>query len=207
MINYDELCKLLYSKFKATSDEIRYWVKNSLLLGDLSKIWAYRSDIPIIRPDKGRNNYYMMVHRDVSTDLFYPEYYFYNFEKANEFVPDPLYRFVLLQDLTSKRNWYDYKIDEENTVIRDTLSKANEGGILRFYNKSIDDFTLYKQKPSNNNLVDDGKKQLWCHSFDFPDFLANPNTFFLLYDIMTVERVFFKKDLNICLEELYGKAA
>lgn len=198
-ITYDEMYKILYDKFKTTHDELRYWIKGTTHVCHSAynisrKLKPYLCDIPL-------NDGIMTDEVAPLSGFFYPEYCFFNKKDVEVFSPSKCFRFVYLRDLTAQRNWYDYKIDEKHSKIFELLKHANEAGILRFYDTAKDDFSFHKILKNNQ------KKQLWCHTFDGEAYCANPNSFFLLYDILTLERVFFKKDLKLCLEELYGQSS
>lgn len=202
LITYDELFSILHEKFKVTHDELMYWIKKSLnyanfkteydsgdqpcnhyfpeyLEDDRSFLIPFSSDLPN-----------MGMYEFPPDNLFYPECYFYIRQSALRFTPSPSYRFVYQRSLRSLRNWNDY--ESSHSLIAQTLLKANEYGILRFYNRKRDEFTLY----------DENGIGLWCHSFAGPDYVNDPDNFFLLHEILTLERVMFKKDRNECLREL-----
>lgn len=215
MITYEELYKILYEKFKATHDEIRYWIKGSSYDTDLhtaqalfngginGSLFPYQSDMPWnVNNIFSEGGYYR-----IPKGFFYPEYNFYIKKDVEAFYPYRCFRFVYLKDLTAHRNWHDYKIDEKHTKIFEMLKRANEVGILRLYDKTVDDFTFHKTITPHmmiSNNIGQEKQQCWCHTFDGEAYFSNPDSFFLLYDILAIERVFFNKDINVCLEELYG---
>lgn len=195
LISYDETYRILKEKFNITHDELRFWIKISLdfiksnkfvdegetIIGiekcfdnGLYLLFPYVSDLPTF------NNCY-----DIPADgFFYPEYCFYNRKSVLQFIPSSHLRFVYIKDLTGKRNWID-------STRSDALMKANESGILKFYNHSLDEFSFFATRT-----------QKWCHSFEVKEYLDNPESFFLLHEILTLERVFFGKDKNVCLNEL-----
>ena len=202
LIPYQDMSHILHKKFKATHDEIKYWIKKSLehvktinleqideggnifveaIIDDSnSLLLPYGSDLP-----------YLGTYEYPPDNFFYPDCYFYERKSVNKFIPSPPLRFVYQKDLTGKRNWNDYKTIGNNSLITQTLLRANEYGILRFYDPSFHEFTLYS-KPT----------QLWCHSFEGEAIVSNPDSFFILFEILTLERVFFNKDREVCLEEL-----
>lgn len=195
LIPYEEMARILFKEFKATHEEIRYWIKLSLKEKDMLNkttyldvngdpienlmtnnvlIQPYYSDIPF----KG-------FYLNIEDDFFYPEYFFYDRQEILKFKPLPHVRFVYQKDLSAKRNWNDpqstYKI----------LLQANLKGILRLYHTELDEFTYFANK-----------SQIWCNTFDGEAYCSNPDSFFLLYDIINIERIFFKKDRDLCLQEL-----
>lgn len=201
-IGYDEMYSILFHKFNSTHDEVRYWVKKSLdhiktlhkdqienggslfmeaIIDDsTSLLFPYGSDLP-----------YLGTYDYPPDGFFYPQCYFYERKSVNKFIPSPTLCFVYQKDLAGKRNWNDYKVIGSHSLISQTLLKANEYGILRFYDYSLDEFTLYST-PS----------QLWCHSFKGESIVSNPDSFFILFEILTLERVFFNKNRQACLDEL-----
>jgi hypothetical protein len=202
LIPYNEMYRIIREKFNITHDELRYWIKISLEFiksneiidcGDtiipiddcfnngLYLLFPYVSDLPTF------NNYY-----DIPPDgFFYPEYCFYDKQTILQFKPSYHLRFVYKKDLTGKRNWNDYRVGIKDSSLSKILLKAYEHGILRFYDHIIDEFTKFGSK-----------SQLWCHSFDVESYVENPESFFLLYDILNVERIFLGKDRESCLNEL-----
>lgn len=197
LINYDELYKILFEKFKATHDEIRYWVKNEPQLA------PYHSDLPYFF---GSDPFYQLAPFIPGQSLC-QNYHFYSKHQANEFIPKDD-RFVYLKDLTAKRNWYDYKIDDSHSKIIETLKKANEVGILRFYDFDSDKFTIHRTNKPLSSTVNQDKKQFWCHTHDGESYLTNPDSFFHIRDILNIERIFFNRPREDCLTELsqlYGQ--
>lgn len=201
LIPYDEMALILKKEFNANPEEIRYWVKRAMIPEDSSikqrildidcgilsnfkfnetLLCPYQSDIPL-------GGYYLYP----DDNFFYPECCFYDKQNVLNYIPPLHLRFVYLKDLPGKRNWNDYKSSNSKSMIYQNLLSANEKGILRLYHPILDEFTTHA-----NDL------QLWCHTFEGEEAFSNPETFFLLYEIINIERIFFKKDKNICLEEL-----
>jgi len=188
LISYDEAASIILPKFRATHDELRYWIKlandneseNNLFDDTKDYLLPFASEFPIDN-----------MYRRPLDGFFYPEYYFYDKASVLEFIPQPFLRFVYQKDLSGKRNWYDYKRGNPESLIYKTLFRANECGILRLYDHNDDEFRIYANKT-----------QIWCHTFEGESYLNNPDSFFLLYDILNIERIFFKKDKTLCLLEL-----
>jgi hypothetical protein len=198
LIPYSEMYNILHEKFYVTHQELRYWIKKSI-----EKIYSkekmYNKDlsnandflVPFISDLPFLDNY-EIPHNE----FFYPEYYFYQKKSVLNFVPLHPLRFVYQKDLTGIRNWSDYRIGKKDSSRSKILLKANEGGILRFYNDSVDDFTLFANK-----------SQIWFQTFEGESYVENPESFFLLYDILNVERIFLGKNKELCLNELGIKSA
>lgn len=212
LIHYNEMYRILREKFNVTHDELRFWIKISLefiknnkndeshietkIIGEnedniiyidnyfnngLYLLFPYVSDLPTF------NDYY-----DIPQDgFFFPKYCFYIKEAVLQFSPSPHLRFIYQKDLTGQRNWNNYRIGKKDSACSEILLKANECGILRFYNHFIDEFTLHATK-----------SQIWFQTFEGESYVGNPESFFLLYDILNVERVFLGKDKELCLNEL-----
>ena len=206
LIPYEEMSAILRNKFNATHREIRYWVKKSMIenkfeqsrmyedvdwkheLGTLIEIMddpsfilsPFASDLPFLN-----------LYENPPQGFFNPDCYFYERSMVLKFIPPSPLRFVYQKDLTAKRNWNDYKSNQADSMRTITLSRANECGILRFYDSNIDEFTTHANK-----------NQIWCHTFEGEAYMSNPDSVFLLYDILNVERIFFNKDRNLCLSEL-----
>lgn len=201
LISYDQVFDILHEKFQLTHDELRYYIKKSLenfkeinvknvmegfvtadhfVVNDSSfSLIPYASDLP-----------FNGMYENPPDGFFFPEVCFYDLQCVLIFVPCQHVRFVYQKDLTSKRNWNDHKNDSRS-LVSEMLLKANEYGILRFYNKSYDEFTIHANK-----------FQLWSSTFDGESYVTNPDSFFLLNEILTIERVFFKRDRQSCLAEL-----
>jgi hypothetical protein len=200
LINYDELYKIFFNKFLATHEEIRYWVikAQNRWESNLDPLDAVASDMPYIH--RGDVVIYDNV-KDFKDAPIFPPYHFYLREQVEKFNPR-WYRFVYLKDLTAKRNWLDYKIDASHSKIIETLKKANEVGILRFYDFDKDEFTLHRVNKRIGSPDQPDTKKFWSHTADGEKYLSNPDSFFLVTDILTVERVFLKKPRDICLKEM-----
>lgn len=197
LIPYDEMYRILREKFNATHDELRFWIKISLEFVTSNKFTDSGEPLLVNMDESFNNGLYLLSPYgsdlptfnecyDIPPDrFFYPKYYFYWKQAVLQFIPSPHLRFVYRKDLTGKRHWH-------SSTRSFNLLKANECGILRFYDQSLDEFTFF----ANDS-------QLWCHSFEVQkDYVENPETFFLLYDILKVERIFFGKDKELCLNEL-----
>jgi len=206
LIPFVELSIILRKEFKASAEEIRYWIKRSLsqdqalarkLYEDINDdnindfllnetlLSPYLSDIPLAG-----------FYQYPDANFFYPECYFYDKQQVLKFVPAPHLRFVYQKDLTAHRNWNDYKNNRSHSLIYQTLFTANEKGMLRLYSTELDEFTINATA-----------HQLWCHTFEGESYFSNPDSFYLLYEILNIERIFFKKDRNLCLEELQIKSS
>lgn len=196
LISFDEMSRILQREFKATPDEIRYWIKAGIKEKEIALKTSF-VDIndEVFDPFPPNNSYLFPYYTDLiyngiylhpEHDFFYPECFFYDKQQILKFEPLRTHRFVYQKDLSGMRNWSDYK------NIYSTLLNANEKGILKFYHKTIDSFTLYA-----NDI------QLWCHTFEGEAYASNPESFFMLFDIINIERIFFNKDRNLCLEELH----
>lgn len=201
LISYDEMFHILYDKFKTTHQELRYWIKKSLDDLKSANINNVIQEVLVIDPFVHNSSFLLIpyasdlpimgLYEYPAEGFFYPQCYFYDRQSVLKFIPYTALRFIYQKDLTGKRNWNDYKTNDSSSLICQTLLKANEYGILRFYNDSIDEFT------SRANEI-----QIWCHTFEGEAYVSNPESFFLLYEILTLERIFFKKDRMSCLTEL-----
>jgi len=199
-INYDELYKILYDKYKSTHEEIRYWIikHNSVSSNSVGTIIPFLSDLPrcIYMDEKEQDVYISLINPPSS--FFIPQYHFYLKSQATNFHPK-FCRFVYLKDLTSLRNWYDFKRNESHSMIYALLIKANAAGILRLYDDTIDEFTLYNPNYSHPK---EGKKWFWGATADGEKYLSSPDSFFLITDILNIERIFFNKPREECLKEM-----
>lgn len=187
LIPYPEMAAILKGKHKATDEEIRYWIKRAFLEKQYLDVndheLATSNDVllyPIFSDLPTHDYFYKFPDRNI----FCPEYYFYDKQLVLQFVPYPHFRFVYLQDLVNKRNWAQIRYQHD-------LLEANRNGILNFYSHSSDDFSLY-----NKNGI------LWSSTFEGEDYVNLPSSFFLLFDILNVERIMFGKSRDDCLKEL-----
>lgn len=196
LITYDEMYLILKEKFNVTHQELRYWIKQSVdkayddknvaeeYIENFLGLMPFKSDLPFI-------NYYATPDDEFFNEFFFPELHFYEKKSVLNFSPLPPLRFVYRKDLTGKRNWNDYRSTTKDSLCSQILLKANECGILRFYDHSINDFTFFPTET-----------QKWCQTFEGEAYVDNPESFFLLYDILNVERIFLGKKKEFCLEEL-----
>jgi hypothetical protein len=203
LIPYEEMSAILRQKFNATHAEIKYWVKKSMHENKFEHSKMYEDvdwqitlaeimeDSSFILPPYASDLPFLNLYEYPPEGFFHPDCYFYERSMVLRFIPPPPLRFVYQKDLTAKRNWNDYKSNQADSMRTRTLSRANECGILRFYDPNINEFTTHANK-----------NQIWCHTFEGEAYMANPDSVFLLYDILNVERIFFNKDRNLCLSEL-----
>jgi len=202
LIPYNEMHHFLKEKFNITHEELRYWIKMSLTFIK-DKFYDIDEDITLYMEDSVQNDVYLLfpyvsdlpdinsAYQLSENEFFYPEYCFYSKQAVLQFKPSYHLRFVYQKDLTGKRNWNDYRIGSRDSPLSKILLKANEHGMLRFYDYSIDEFTR-NATPS----------QKWCQSFEGEEYIKSPESFFLLCDILNVERVFLGKNKELCLNEL-----
>ncbi len=190
-VDYNELFQILNKKYNATHDELRYWIKCDSIIGDISEhdsaaLFPFMSDIPTAYDGLP------LIH----DELFNPIYYFFMIEDVHNYFPAPQTRFIYRMNLTSRECWsVDFLKSQRNMNI---LEKAQRAGLLRCYNKETDDFTLYKTFKAG----DKESKRLWCNTDEGINILNDPESFFLLEDILRIERAFFNKPLESCLKEL-----
>lgn len=209
-IDYIELFNILSKKFKATHDEIRYWSHRSLKYMDK----VDQEDNPIFYDEDGTlhfeqgESFIIPFVSDIPTkddryetpqsDFFSPEYYFYIARDAHEFEPPRHLRFVYFRDLSSYRNWGDFSIGEISEKKSNLLIEASLSGLLRCYDKELDEFTYYK----TSKIGDKETKRKWAQSDEGLSLLRDPDSFFLLEDIIKIERAMLKKDRKLCLEDM-----
>lgn len=203
LITYNEMYRMLREKFNVTHEELRYWIKISLEIIKSKKFNGNCSDTIIYMDDSLDNGLSLLfpyssdlpnfdnAYEIPSDGFFYPKYCFYNKQAVLQFKPSPALRFVYQKDLTGQRNWNNYRTGKKDSSRSEILLKANEYGILKFYDHFLDEFTLYATK-----------SQVWFQTFEGESYVENPQSFFSLYDILNVERIFFGKDKDLCLSEL-----
>lgn len=191
-IDYDQLYLLLNKKFKATHAELRYWIKCDYE-GLFTKGWT----LATIPKCEGLYPFLSDIcgaSQDIDLRYFYPECFFYLKAETEKFLPISLKRFVTVSDLVIVRNWIETTDTSRYTILR----KAAEMGLLRYYDKDNDCFTHFYQIKLGSQV----SLKKW-HETDFMNnHIENPNSFFLLEDILKTERFFFKKPLALCEAEL-----
>lgn len=193
-IFYDDLYKILNDKYNITHDELRYWIKNYNGYGfNYNNLAAYVSDIPEFGESFCRKSLHFC-------EKFNPIYSMFIREKINSLNPGKLQRFVYIKDLSGQRNWVQYNRSETNYHSNyPALDQAAANGMLRFYDRELDQFTLYQKSLSGNSKQD----KLWIETDEGQHYITQPDNFFLLQDIINIERIFFKRPRKDCLEELH----
>jgi hypothetical protein len=199
-IDYDDLYKILHEKFNANHDEIRFWLYefNGHNINDVDNFFInddtvhfllpFTSDLPNL------DGYY-----DNPSSEFDPTLCFFYSNNVENFVPTPYMKIVYIKDLSGKRNWQQSLRSETNLFSNyPALDRAAESGLLRFYDRSSDKFTLYQKSKSGDPKQD----KLWILTNEGQEYVTQPDNFFLLSDIINIERIFFKRSRNDCLEEL-----
>jgi hypothetical protein len=210
LIDYSELFKLLSKKFNATHDEIRYWSHRSLKYmnkceqednpiyydedGNLSFEYGESFIIPFVCDVPIKDDRYKIPE----SEFFTPEYYFYVARDSHEFEPPRHLRFVYFRDLSANRNWGDFSIGEIGEKKPNLLIEASLSGLLRCYDWESDEFTLY----NTSTVGDKHTKRKWAQCDEGISILNDPDSFFLLEDIITIERAMLKKDRKLCLKDM-----
>jgi len=207
-ITYPELYKILHDKYQATDDEVKYWVNSSRsvvkyygfcmkqLPHDSTFILPYEHDTTFILPYESDlpNCSDMYVYSNAS-----PEYSFYYSHIAKLYTPSPHHRFVYVRDLAGKRNWLGHLRSDTNLYSDfPALDEAARAGLLRFYDETKKEFTYKK----HFKLGDQESDVLWIDTKEGQDYLSDPSKFFLLQDIINIERLFFNRPREDCLKEL-----
>jgi|ERR1700729_545615 len=199
-IDYNELYKILHEKIEATHDELMvyaHWgqnyIENSLESFDVEKCDYNHILIPFLSDLPGLNGNYECPLKN-----FDPRLCFYHIKNINRFDPPRPSRLVYIRDLP-KRNW-DKHLNSEKDIYSDflVLDRAAESGHLRFYDKETYEFTFHERSKSNNPSMD----KLWIHTDKGQKYVTKPFNFFLLQDIVNIERIFFDRPRNDCLLEL-----
>ena len=120
-------------------------------------------------------------------------------KKINSFDPPKHSRLVYIKDLSAKRNWTKYsRAETKNHSEFPALDRAAENGIIRFYDEDTYQFSYYQKSKNNNSSMD----KLWIETDKGEEYVTKPDSFFLLQDIINVERIFFNRSRKECLEEL-----
>jgi hypothetical protein len=198
-IRYNEAYEILHRKHKVTHDEFRYWVlydsrpitwnPHFYETDYTHRIISHISDIPDDR--YGNEPGYQ-----ICKNKFEPRYCFYHKKTIQKYNPNPRLRFVCIKDLPV-RFWHKWDRVEHETICEyPSLEYAAKNYMLRFYDKDRDEFTLEKTWPIN------GKKELWYYTPEGKQMLNDHQTFFLLEDIIHIERVFNNRPLEDCINEL-----
>lgn len=202
-LNYNETYEILHDRLKAQHVEIEYWTRNifSTFISNeiihLSKLdsntnmledilFPFISDIP--NNDK--------TYKTPCSN-FDPTLCFYWKQNVMNFSPPPHDRLVLIRDLPT-RMWPRHSRSELNTFSDfPALEKAAQEGMLRFYDKENCKFTYYKRSKGSC------RDKLWYYTAEGEKYLSGDrDEFFLLQDIINIERIFFNRPRNECLKEL-----
>jgi len=199
-IRYPEVYNILHDKYRVTHDELNYWIKRDRKLedeeafsyGNCSKYFEpFISDIP------QKNTTYK--YSPISCE---PTVCFYNKISIENYTPDILNRFIYIRDLPL-RLWHKWdRVEHETYAEYPSLEFAAKYSMLRFYDKNTHEFTLEKTftlKKDNETIE---TRQLWYNTTDGQQMLSDSQTFFLLEDIIHIERVFNKRPLEECMKEL-----
>lgn len=201
LLDYSELYNIISKKHNATHDELKYWIYLSLnyaerLDEEENQIYnegqfyliPFESDIP------NEQDHYLLPKKD----FFNPQYYFYIKRDVHEFMPAWEMRIVYFKDLPNKRNWSDFYPSEIDKNKSNLLVEASKSGLLRCYDRDLNEFTYYKNFRSGEKE----SKRPWAQTEEGLEILRDPDSFFLLEDIIKIERAILKKDRDLCLQEL-----
>jgi hypothetical protein len=194
--NYEETYKILNDKFNITHDELWFYSHkginyiNGINVSSSSHICLlpFISDIP--KFDKT----YEFTNSGSNI-----KFCFYQKEYIDSFIPLTYERFVYIKDLAGKRNWPRHTRSDTNLYSEfPALDEAANNYLLRFYDGEKNVFTYKKDYQIGNEV----RSQLWIQSIDGQEYLSQPDNFFLLQDIINIERIFYKRPLVDCLIEL-----
>jgi len=203
-LDYNEAYAILHDRIKAQQVEIEYWAKNSFHTPfsgqsiSLSQVFPIPNRfvsflIPFVSDLPNSDKSYLSTSPPFDHTLC-----FYLEKNVMSFFPPLHTRLVLIQDLPG-RLWHREGRSEINPHSDfPALEKAAQNGILRFYNPETYNFTYYKN--SKNGSSHD---KLWYYTSEGEKYLSGKGgEFFLLQDIVNIERIFFNRPRNECLEEL-----
>lgn len=198
-ITYDELYEILHKKYNATHDEVEYWVNyqqnfgynNKIHHSTLHRFCGGNTLIPFSYDIRDAEGMYCVN--------FSPIYSFYLLFSADDYIPPYHKRFVYIRDLSGKRNWSSHLRSDTNLYSDfPALDEASREGLIRFYDKDKKEFTFKKHFKMGENQSD----VLWINTTEGQEYLSQPGSFFLLEDIIKIERIFFNKPREECLKEL-----
>lgn len=206
-IDYPELYRILHEKISATHDEIQFWARQypqvcAYVPHDIHIKCFFEENIknvllPFVSdlPAPGQNLIYT-----TPLEKFDPTLCFYHLKNVNDFAPPKHYRLVYIKELGWKgRNyWRKYPRPETSYSYFPELDSAAKNGLIRFYDKETYEFTYHQKSKSNNPAMD----KLWINTEEGQKYINDPDEFFLLQDIINIERIFFNRPRNECLEEL-----
>jgi hypothetical protein len=208
-LDYQETYQILHDRINANHIEVQYWARNICHLSfidfsiegksvttlhcqdlfshtDLPFLLPFISDLP----DQEKSYMFPSLPFDPTLCFFWKE-------NVLNFLPPPHDRLVQIKDL-SARLWTREARSEGNPYSDfPALEKAAQNGILRFYDQEIYKFTYHKK--SNSSCPD----KLWYYTSEGEKYLrGQEGEFFLLQDIVNIERIFFNRPRKECLEEL-----
>lgn len=200
-ITYDELYEILLKKFNADHNEVEYWVNlersnmdfpQRIFKTDLDKFYNANAVMPYVSDLPNADGYYIIDQQPAI-------YSFYLSPCANKYKPIIHNRLVYLQDLAGKRNWSAHLRSDTNLYSDfPSLDEACRAGLIRFYDETKQVFTYKKHFKMGDNQSD----VLWINTTEGQEYLSQPDSFFLLEDILKIERIFFNKPREECLKEL-----
>lgn len=223
-IRYPEVYRILHEKYKCTHEELKYWIirnywgasKNWLPDQSIAKLIPYQSDIPLNVKRmiwgcvEGCSNYRDCEHEKVITssyffqiDIVWPidptiKFYVKDWVEAFELIPSM--RLVTIQQLGVDRCWRQWdRVDNEIYSNYPSLELGAKNGMLRFYDKEVNDFAYYRTKIGGTTIPN---KELWYYTSDGQNMLSDPNTCFLLEDIIHIERTFEMISREDCIKSL-----
>lgn len=184
-ITYGKAFDILYPKYRVLEEEMIFWHAND----DLT---AYKSDIPSALY---RCAGYASSYAYESCDNEYIEYGMYIEEDVHAFEPVSLKRFVKVGNLDADRYWQLYQ-GYQSTF--DILVKAASAKMLRYFDKK----TGSLETNVVSKFVNDNGTRHWGESPFCEEYLVNASSVLSLMEIVAVERVFLKRSLDECLQEL-----
>lgn len=214
-IRYPEVYRILHEKYKCTHEELKYWIirnywarkEDWLPFNSPAKLVPYKSDIPL----DFRRERISIYDDDPEYILQYlfqidfvwpidPTIKFYVKKWVEEFEVIPSMRLVTIQQLGIDRCWRQWdRVDNEIYSYYPSLELGAKNGMLRFYDKEVNDFAYYRTKIGGTTIPN---KELWYYTSDGQNMLSDPNTCFLLEDIIHIERTFEMISREDCIKSL-----
>lgn len=208
MYSFDEAARILTQKHRIYHRAIPFLIcpakqppnfsPTSLSLSvEQSKLNAFLSDIPICikRMEK-------LAFTAINQVTEHYRNLFFLKSEIDSFSFHPALTPIPFAALSANRFWGGTAAD-----ISKILLNAIRDNLLSIYDPTINNFTKYLPKlfaPAHTNIhADNSFAHISCTQ-NAQEYTEDPESFYLLYEILMIERLYMNKTLDKCIEELYG---
>lgn len=205
MYSFDEASRILTQRYRIYQPSVRYLIcpskqapnysPNALSL-ERPNITAFESDIPM-----HSNKHGLLFTAVDRVDENYRNLFFLKSE-IDAFTFHPAHTPVPFAALAANRFWGGTAAD-----ISKILLNAVRDNILSIFDPAINNFTKYLPNlfaPALTNVQINNPFAHISSTQNAQEYTENPESFYLLYEILMIERLYMNKTLDKCIEELYG---